>query len=233
METVLGLSMTSTSVGWVLVDGSEANGATLDHDAFDLGTGVTSERNAQQAVAVRGAQAIAAASGHEVRSIGVTWTDDAEVDAKGLLESLRHSGWDNLVPVPLSQAAGEWAQGVGRELGYEMAAVCIIEPTTVTLVTVDTGDGAPHTDVTHARDSAPADGLSQWLTAMFDRGHQPDSVLLVGSGSDLDAIKGALDDALPMPVVASVEAQLVLARGAALAFVKPVDVTDVGVGKRA
>jgi hypothetical protein len=115
-------------------------------------------------VAVRGAQAIAAATGHVVRSIGVTWSDDVERAATQLLASLRASGYDNLVEVPLPNAAQAWAQGVGRDLGYAKTAVCVIEPATVTLLAVETGDGAVQTAVTRARESASADGLSQWLT---------------------------------------------------------------------
>ena len=41
METVLGLSMTSTSVGWVLLDGLGPDATTLDYDAFDVQAGAT------------------------------------------------------------------------------------------------------------------------------------------------------------------------------------------------
>jgi hypothetical protein len=203
VETVLGLSMTSTSVGWVLVDGRDADGATVDHDAFDVGAdeGSTAEGTSQPAVAMRGAHAIAAASGHEVRTIGVTWSDDVEKEATRLLKSLT-------------------------------TAVCLIEPEAVTVLTVDTGDRAVHTDVTRTRESSSADGLSQWLTAVFDRNdRQPDSLLLVGARTELDAITAALDEALSMPVVASADAQLVLARGAALALAKNADATDAHAGK--
>ena len=215
MQTVLGVSITSTSVGWVLVDGSAADGDTLDHDAFDVDAGDSS----QHGVAVRGAQAIAAATGHEIRSIGVTWTDDVETEARHLLESLRESGYDNLREVPLPQATQAWAQGIGRELGYRTTSVCVIEPAAVTVFTVDTAGGAVQTDVTQARESAGSDGLSHWLSEVFDGDRtEPDSLLLVGSRSDRDELTEPLGEALPMPVIGTAEAQLVLARGAALAL---------------
>jgi hypothetical protein len=34
LDTVVGLSLTSTSVGWVLVEGRDAGGTILDHDYF-------------------------------------------------------------------------------------------------------------------------------------------------------------------------------------------------------
>jgi hypothetical protein len=214
VDTVLGVSITSTGVGWVLADGSADDDATLDHDAFDVEAGDTS----QHAVAVRGAQAIAAATGNEIRSIGVTFTHDAEPAARQLLESLRESGYDNLVEVRLPQAAKAWVQGIGRELGYRSAAVCVVEPAAVTLLTVDAVD-AVQIDVTQSRDSATADGLSHWLSEVLngDR-REPDSLLLLGSRSDRDQLTVPLDDAMPMPVISTAEAQLVLARGAALAL---------------
>ena len=214
MDTVLGVSITSTGVGWVLADGSADDDATLDHDAFDVEAGDTS----QHAVAVRGAQAIAAATGNEIRSIGVTYTHDAEPAARQLLQSLRESGYDNLVEVRLPQAAKAWVQGIGRELGYQSAAVCVVEPAAVTLLTVD-AVGAVQIDVTQSRDSATADGLGHWLSEVLngDR-REPDSLLLLGSRSDRDQLTDPLDEALPMPVISTAEAQLVLARGAALAL---------------
>ena len=68
VQTVLGLSMTSTSVGWVLLDGQGPDAATLDHDAFDVQSGADGAAGdtSQHAAAARGAQAIATASGHKV-----------------------------------------------------------------------------------------------------------------------------------------------------------------------
>ena len=61
MEAVLGLSMTSTSVGWVLLDGQDADGVVIDHDAFDVLADVAAHDDfSRHLAAVRGAQAIAA-----------------------------------------------------------------------------------------------------------------------------------------------------------------------------
>ncbi|HET6734742.1 DUF7159 family protein [Mycobacterium sp.] len=224
MDTVLGVSITSTGVGWVLVEGSAADGATLDHDAFDVDVSDTS----QHAVAVRGAQAIAAATGHEIRSIGVTWTDDVQTEARQLLASLTEAGYDNLVEMRLPQAAKAWAQGIGRDLGFEQTAVCVVEPAAVTVLNVDAVAGAVQIDVTHSRDSASADGLGRWLSEVFaGNRRKPDSLLLVGSRSDRDQLAGPLDEVLPMPVISTSEAQLVLARGAALALLNDAGVADV------
>jgi hypothetical protein len=132
----------------------------------------------------------------------------------------------------LPSAAQAWAQGIGGDLGYEKTAVCVIEPATVTVLAVETGDGAVHTAVTHARESASVDGLSQWLTEAFDRdGRQPDSLLLVGSRSDREELTESLDEVLQMPVTGTDEAQLVLARGAALALAKGAAQSNVPAGE--
>ena len=81
VQAVLGLSMTSTSVGWVLLDGQGPDAATLDNDSFDVQSGADGDTSAH-AAAARGAQAIATASGHTVGAVQVTWTENVEAEAK-------------------------------------------------------------------------------------------------------------------------------------------------------
>src|SRR6185295_16529036 len=80
VQTVLGLSMTSTSVGWVLLDGQGPGAAILDHDSFDVQctAEVAAQDTSAHTAAARGARAIAPASGHNVGSIQVTWTEGVE-----------------------------------------------------------------------------------------------------------------------------------------------------------
>jgi hypothetical protein len=51
VETVLGLSVTATNVQTVLVEGRDADGATLEHDEFDVFTRGTSHARACEQVA--------------------------------------------------------------------------------------------------------------------------------------------------------------------------------------
>jgi hypothetical protein len=215
VETVLGLSMTSSSIGWVLFDGPGADANILDHDAFDVGAGAANDGDiSKQTAAVLGAQAIATASGHEVKSIGVTWSDDADAKATLLLKTLPDMGFENIVSVPLPQATRTWAQTFGPTLGFEKCAVCIVEPSAVTVLTF--GFDTVRTAGSHMRESV--DGLGRWLTDVFAKSRViPDSLYLVGSRGDLELISGTLGELLPMPIVASDDAQLALARGAALA----------------
>ena len=103
METVLGLSVTSSSVGWVVLDGSGSDAATLDHDVVDV-TCRPAEDITRHLGAVRGAQVIASASGQHLASIGVTWTDDAAVTANLVLRALPDLGFHKVVPVRLTDA---------------------------------------------------------------------------------------------------------------------------------
>jgi hypothetical protein len=66
--------------------------------------------------------------------------------------------------------------------------------------------------------------LIRWLSAVFTRADwQPEALVMVGSGGD-DELMPILEDALSVPVFAPAEAQLALARGAALASAQNADV---------
>jgi hypothetical protein len=223
VQTVLGLSMTSASVGWVLLDGNGPDAAALDHDAFDLtaGAGDTGE-TAQHTAAVRGAQSIATASGHEVSSVWVTWTEDIDADAKTFVKSLADLGFDNVLTLPLSKAGQAWGLEAGRDSEHTKTGICILEPGAATVMIVATGAGTVRTAVTENRDGA--DDLIDWLRTVFrEDGWLPESLYLVGSRRDLDEVAEPIADALPIPVLDTVDAQLALARGAALASATHLD----------
>ncbi len=214
METVLGLSVTSNSVGWVLLDRPGVDAPTLDHGVFDVSVGSVDDGDISKCItAVQGVQAIAATSGHELKSIGLTWTADAAATVNQLLTSLPDLGFEKVESFRLSEAASTWAHVFGAALGFERAAVCVVEPSAATLLSV--GDGAVRTFATHMRESD--DGLSRWLKDAFEINHvDPEHLFLIGSRGDVELISGRLSEALDMSVVTSNEAQLILARGTAL-----------------
>lgn len=214
MDTVLGLSVTSNSVGWVLLDGPGVDAATLDHGVFAVSFGSVDDGDISKCIsAVQGMRAIATTSGHELKSIGVTWTADAAAAVNLLLTSLPDLGFEKVVSVRLSEAVSTWAHAFGAALGVERAAVCVVEPSAATLLTF--GHDAVRTFATDMRESD--DGLSRWLQDAFETNHvDPEHLFLIGSRGDLELISGRLSEALDMSVVTSNEAQLILARGAAL-----------------
>jgi hypothetical protein len=225
VDAVLGLSVTPSAVGLVLVEGQDADGATVDRDAFEVGfRGRSSAKQTSQqaAAAVRRSEAIAATSGHRLHSIGVTWSDDANTEASLLLKSLTDSGFDNVVPVRLPEATEALARGIAEVIGYGTTAVCVLEPETVIALIVHLGDGAVQTSINHR--IVTEEDLIRWLSTVFTRADwQPEALVMVGSGGDEDLMP-VLEAALSVPVFAPAEAQLALARGAALASAQNVDV---------
>ena len=137
MDAVLGLSMTPTSVGLVLVEGQDADGATMDRDAFDVYDGALPTCE-QATAAVLRTEALAANRGRRLHSIGVTWSEDADAEASALMKSLSESGFDNVVPIRLPEATEALARGMAAVIGYETTAVCVIEPDSVISIVVNT-----------------------------------------------------------------------------------------------
>ena len=219
MDAVLGLSMTQTSVGLVLVEGQDGDGATMDRDTFPVGDIQGSD---QAAAAVLRTEAIAATRGMRLHSIGVTWSEDADAQATKLLKSLSDSGFDNVVAIRMPEATEALARGIAEVLGYATTAVCVIEPDSVIALVINTTDGAVQTAFNHAIDSD--DALISWLSTVFTRADwAPEALVVVGSAGGFESILSELEDALSVPVFAPEEAKLALARGAALASAQSTD----------
>jgi hypothetical protein len=228
LDTVVGLSLISTSVGWVLVEGRDAAGSILDHDDFQVGTGggVRAVNTSEQTtVAVLDAQAAAASYDQRLHVIGVTWSDEAAADAALLLESLTDAGFDNVVPVRLHDACDMLARAIAPVVGYDKAAVCVLDGDSTIVVMVDTCDDEPQTAIKELPGGAGR--LIQWLTTLFDRSSwQPGGVVVVGPDEDLETLSWRLEKAVPVPVITQSGAQLALARGAALAAAQSTEFTD-------
>ena len=211
--------MTPTSLGLVVVggddlrDGDEADRAP---DAFSLrvdGSTDVWEATEQVTAAV---EAISAARGHRLKSIGVTWSDESGAGASRLMDSLSESGFGNVVPIRMPEATEALARGTAEVIGYRTTAVCVVEPDTAIALIVHTDNGAVQTAINHGIDSD--ESLIGWLSTVFTRADwQPEALVLVGSAGDFDAVLPHLEEALSVPVFAPAEAQLALARGAALA----------------
>lgn len=207
--------MTPTSVGLVLVEGQDADGATMDRDSLAFAEGDL-ECSEQATAAVLRTEAIAATRGLRLHSIGVTWSEDADFQASKLMESLSDSGFDNVVAIRMPEATEALARGVAEVLGFATTAVCVIESESAISLIVNTNDGGVQTAFNHAIHSD--DDLISWLSTVFTRADwAPEALVVVGSAGDLDPILHDLEDALSVPVYAPEEAKLALARGAALA----------------
>src|SRR6478735_8648240 len=214
LRTVLGLSKTSTSIGWVLVDGCDVAGEPLDHDAFDI----TDASTATPVATARRVRDIATASGYTVDSVHVTSSGNLST----LRDALTESGFHDVVPVSLTEAVRARAVAVGRANDQRATAICILGQDSASLSVVETSSGATRTVTTTASRDCVA--LSVWLNSTLDLdGSHPEVLYLIGSRAQLDAVAAPLGSSLFIPVVAAHDAQLALARGAATSSVWHVD----------
>ncbi|WP_064923948.1 DUF7159 family protein [Mycolicibacter sinensis] len=236
MDTVLGLAMTPTTVGWVMTEGRGHDfpgGQTVSGDEFaitrgDAGLDAASMASSASAVAAR-VRTVLAGRGDRLHGVGVTWSDDAAVGAALLLESLADAGFDNVVPVRFSRAAASLTSGIGPH--GEQAAVCVIEPGLATLVLFGNED-----PVVTACPIGGTDDLLGWLADVFGSGTQGPEVLMVaGSMRGMDRLGRRLEAKLSIPVFVQPGAQQALARGAALAVAPHADLAGLAgtpVGRR-
>ena len=232
LDTVLGLSVTPTTVGWVLAEGHAADGTILDHRelALSAGDGVPAVSTAEQVAAeVLRVHAQAAASGHYLRVMGVTWTDEAAAQAALVLEALTDAGFENVVPVRLLEAVENLAGAIAPVIGYERTAICILERDWATVARVDIHLGEIQTTV--QRVPGGFDELSAWLSGMFrPGGWHPGGVVIVGADSDIDGFSRQLEKSLPVAVFAQTMAQVTVARGAARAAARSAEFPDEHMG---
>ncbi|MCT7658739.1 DUF7159 family protein [Mycobacterium deserti] len=219
MDIVLGVSMTPTTVRMVLVEGEKADGVTVDHDTFDVmsNDGLATSSAADQVVAaILGTQESAEGGGHDLKSIGVTWSDHAEASA--LRDALAARGIEGVMLVSASHAAAALAQAVGRAVGYDTTALFFIDRDTATLSVVQTDDGSVVKVLSRSLHSDDAMAVLTEMAAAVDRQESPpQGMFVVGSGVDVSSVKAHLKGLVSLPVSAPDEPELALARGAALA----------------
>jgi hypothetical protein len=202
VDLVLGLSMTSADVRWVLVEGTTAEGATICRDAADFDTLD---------------DVLSAVGDNRLHAIGVTWTAEAEAAASTLLDALADRGLGNVIAVSNTEAADTLATGIADWGGYGDVAVCIVEPDGALVTRVDR-DGVA---------TERTDPMADDLLAMLDRADdQPDAIFVLGSADDIESIVSSFDAATEAPVISAAEADLALARGAALASARAVNALD-------
>ncbi len=213
--------MAPTAVRMVLVEGENADGATVDEDNFavtnDEDPATFSAPN-QVVAAILGTREGASEAGYDLRSTGVTWINQRE--AAELRDALAARKVENVMLVSAFLAAAALAQSMGSATGYARAALLYVEPDTATLALVDTADGSI-TDV--QREELPDDDdqavatLVKLVAVAEGLAEQPDGVLVVGSGVDIPLIKPALEEATSLPLSVPEQPETALARGAALA----------------
>jgi hypothetical protein len=201
VDLVLGLSMTSADVRWVLVEGSTAEGATICRDA--VGADTLDD-------------VIAAVGENRLHAIGVTWATEAETAASTLLDALAARGLGNVITVSEHEAADALATGIADRGGYSQVAVCIVDPDDALVALVD-ADG-----VTTERVDPTVDGVTAVLAGSDGR---PEAIFVLGSAGDIDGFASSIDG-VAAPVITAADADLALARGTALASAQAVNILE-------
>jgi hypothetical protein len=215
MDLVLGLSMTSRAVHWVLVEEATGEGATIDRGTFALSTPVDPGELLDVLLV------------HDptdrIHAIGVTWTDGAEDAATVVLEAFTARGCRDVIAVSEFEAADVLATGIAGIAEYDTVAVCIIEPDAAVLALVD-ADGVRTERMDRPLDGDDAVELTSFAIATLELDDwQPEAVFVVGSADNLDLIVSTIDGATQSPVISAADADLALARGAALASARAVN----------
>jgi hypothetical protein len=130
-----------------------------------------------------------------------------------------------VIPIRLHQACDMLAQAIAPVVGYDKAAVCVLDGDSTIVAMVDTSDDEPQTAIKHLPGGPGR--LVGWLTNLFDRSSwQPGGIVVVGADEDLETLTWRLESAVPVPVITQTGAQLALARGAALASADSTEFTD-------
>jgi hypothetical protein len=223
MDLVLGLSVTSTAVRWVLVEGVTGDGDAVDRGVLDVGDSADFDAEALLTVLLDANEAVVESGLH---AAGVTWTPAGEAIAGAILEALQVRGLQNAIAVSEPEAAEALASGISAISGYQDVAVCIFEPD-ATLIALVNADGV----IVESHDIVPDRDveLSASVMALELNDRQLDAIFVVGS-ADLDPVVSSMDSVAAAPVISSAEGDMAMARGAAVASAMAVN--SMGGGTR-
>ncbi|MEE3064268.1 MAG: hypothetical protein VYA67_09945 [Actinomycetota bacterium] len=222
MDIVLGVSIAPESVQMVMLQGENADGATIDETEFPItaaDNSPTVSASDRVIAAITCTREDAADAGLELDSIGVACTD--QLEAAVLRDVLAAHKIENVLLVSAFVAAAALTQSVGGAMGYERTAVLFVGPETATLAVVETSDGSindVHEDQwdTEAGQIVTAE-LLELVAGLDELPTPPGGVFVVGTGVDVTAIRRRLEEATSLVVNVPEEPETALARGAALA----------------
>jgi uncharacterized membrane protein YgcG len=205
----------------VLVEGENADGATVDEENFAVTNGedpATFSAPDQVVAGILGTREGANEAGYQLLSTGVTWSDQRE--AAELRDALAARKVENVMLVSAFLAAAALAQSMGSATGYARAALLYIEPDSATLAVVDTADGSitdVHRELLPDDDDQAVATLLGLVSAAEALEERPEGLLVLGSGVDIPLIKPAMEGATSLPLSVPEQPDAALARGAALA----------------
>lgn len=198
MDVVLGLSITATSLRWVLVDGVSGTGDAEDRGVAEITDLATLDPDALLAPLL---------DGRSLHAVGIAWTAGAEEQTTKISAALTARGAQ---PVAVSQieATKVLADGIAELAGEDFLVVCDTEPDATVVVTVNSRRMT-------AEQIDDADPIEQVAAVLREARPSPDIVFVLGSG-DTDALAEVLRTETTRPVLTATEAQFALPRGVAL-----------------
>src|SRR6516225_1825005 len=198
LDIVLGVSMAPASIQMVVLEGENADGATVEEDEFDVTAAddaATASAPDQVVAAILGTREGAADAGLKLSAIGVTWID--HLDAAALRDALTAHKIENVMLVSAFLAAAALAQSVGGAVGYERTAVLFVEPDAATLAIVETSDGSiadVQKEQLHSTSGEIATAeLMEMVAGLDELPTRPGGLFVVGSGVDIVSIKSDLE----------------------------------------
>jgi hypothetical protein len=220
MDLVLGLSLTPTAVRWVLVEGTTGQGDPIDRGELDI-PAIDALDADLLLHAVLNPDVVAE---NRIRVVGVTCTTDALAVAGDVVDALKARGHHNVVFVSDDAAVAALASGIAGVTEYDHVAVCIVEPDSAFVAQV-VGGGVAVEHIDRPLDRADALELTSSVIAVLDPNARPDAIFVVGS-DDVDVIVSSFEAITESPVFSAAEADLALARGAALACARTLDMSE-------
>jgi hypothetical protein len=223
MDLVLGLSIGTTAIQWVLVEGASGEGDTIDSGTVDVATLDPDELSDPFPLAD---------AGDRFHAVGITWASEAEATATAVMETLAARIGDNVIAVSEVEAAEALGSGIGSIAGYDNLVVCIVEADAAVLAVVSGGVTSVDRITRPQDDPEAAELASSVLDGLDSDDSPPDAVFVLGSADDIDAVVSALESATESPVISATEAHLALARGAALASAHAVNGLDAQLVRR-
>ena len=198
--------------------GTRADGAIVDHDTFETSSSAEGSATPVDQVisAVLGTREGTEEGGHHLKSVGVAWSDHHA--AAQLRDGLAAAGVTDVLMVSELHAAGALAQAAGQAVGYGSTGLLFIDKDTATLSVVQCADGSISKVLSRSLHSVDAmDVLAEMASAVAAQDTPPQGMFVIGSGVDVAAVKEHLGNLFSIPVSAPDDAELALARGAALA----------------
>ncbi len=221
VDLALGVSITGSSVRLALVDVGNDDGITVDCNefAFPAPGNIAAPSPTESIVtAVLGTQAIAAAGGHKLVSVGMSWHQDADSDAQSMLGTLNALGLRNIEEISAPEAAEALTVTIARAAQFETIVTCVVEPKAVLQCLVQLDDEGVKKSSVRIFDGGDQDDVVDRLAkGLKEDGVEPDAIVVLGSDPATEAITKSMCAAVRRPVITTPQCEFALARGAAFA----------------